>query len=214
MTVLYGVYGTGGHGRETMPLLQAQVGSNAKLVFVDDHAGVASVNGCRVMTWAQFLAEPADRRAVTLAIGNGNAREKLHHQVIEGGVGFVNVQAANVVMLDNVDIAAGAILSPFTSFTSNIRIGLHFHANTHCSIAHDCRIGDFVTFGPGVRCNGNVVIKDHAYIGSGALIRQGSNAKPLTIGRSAIVGMGAVVTKDVPDGMTVVGNPARPMQKD
>ena len=69
-------------------------------------------------------------------------------------------------------------------------------------------IGDFVTFAPAVRCNGNVVIEDHAYIGTGAILRQGKPGAPLVIGHSAVVGMGAVVTKSVPAGKTVVGNPA------
>src|SRR3546814_2546611 len=61
---------------------------------------------------------------------------------------------------------------------------------------HDCVIGDYVTFAPGVRCNGNIRIGDRAYIGSGAVIRQN-----LTIGADAVVGMGAIVTKDVPPGV-------------
>ena len=72
-------------------------------------------------------------------------------------------------------------------------------------------IGDFVTFAPGVQCNGNIVIEDHAYIGAGAVIKQGKPGQPLIIGRGAVVGMGAVVTKSVAAGATVVGNPARPL---
>lgn len=71
-----------------------------------------------------------------------------------------------------------------------------------------------MTFAPGVKCNGNVVIEDHAYIGAGAVIKQGKPGEPLVIGRGAVVGMGAVVTKSVPPGVTVVGNPARPLVKD
>ncbi len=111
-------------------------------------------------------------------------------------------------------IDSGAILAPFVTITSNVRIGKNFHANIYSYVAHDCVIGDFVTFAPAVRCNGNVVIEDHAYIGTGAILKQGRPDKPLVIGRGAVVGMGAVVTKDVPPGVTVVGNPARPLIKD
>jgi acetyltransferase-like isoleucine patch superfamily enzyme len=95
------------------------------------------------------------------------------------------------------------------TLTSNIRIGRCFHANLYSYVEHDCVIGDFVTFAPGAKVNGNVTIGDHAYIGSGAILRQG-----ITIGAGAIVGMGAVVTRDVPPGVTVVGNPAKPLTKD
>jgi acetyltransferase-like isoleucine patch superfamily enzyme len=54
-----------------------------------------------------------------------------------------------------------------------------------------------------------VVIEDHAYIGTGAIIKQGDPDRPLIIGRGAVVGMGAVVTKSVAPGTTVIGNPAR-----
>ena len=61
--------------------------------------------------------------------------------------------------------------------------------------------------------NGNVVVEDHAYIGTGVIIKQGQPGQPLVIGRGAVVGMGAIVTKSVPPGVTVVGNPARPFFK-
>jgi acetyltransferase-like isoleucine patch superfamily enzyme len=80
-------------------------------------------------------------------------------------------------------------------------------------VAHDCIIGDFVTFAPAVKCNGNVIVEDHAYVGTGAIIRQGTPNKPIVIGRGAVVGMGAVVTRSVAPGATVVGSPARPISK-
>ena len=126
---------------------------------------------------------------------------------------FFEARAANVVQLDEVAIGPGAILCPFVTLTSNIQIGQHFHANLYSYVEHDCVIGNFVTFAPGVKCNGNVHIEDHAYIGTGAVIKQGKPGAPLVIGKGAVVGMGAVVTKSVPAGATVVGNPARVMER-
>ena len=50
-------------------------------------------------------------------------------------------------------------------------------------------------------------------MGTGAILKQGSSSKPLTIGKGAIIGMGSVVTKDVPAFTTVIGKPARPIKK-
>ena len=94
--------------------------------------------------------------------------------------------------------------------TASARIGLQFQCNIYSYVAHDCVIGDFVTFAPSVCCNGNVHVQDFAYIGTGAVLKQGTADKPLVIGAGAIVGMGAVVTKDVEPGAVVVGNPAKP----
>jgi sugar O-acyltransferase (sialic acid O-acetyltransferase NeuD family) len=181
------------------------------LVFVDDHPPSPVVNGHRVLTYAQWLREPASSRQINVAIANSRVREQLVQRCLADGVDFYQARAANVVQLDEVELGEGAVLCPFVTLTSNIRIGRHFHANLYSYVEHDCVIGDFVTFAPGVMCNGHVHIEDHAYIGAGAMIKQGLPGKPLVIGRGAVVGMGAVVTKSVPPGVTVVGNPARPL---
>lgn len=213
----YGVYGVSGFGREVMPLARASVemaGLSAdRLVFIDDNPGADVVNGHRVLRYADFLALEASERHVVIAIANSAVREKLAARLRADGVREWSVRAANVVSMDAVELGEGALLCPFVTLTSNVRIGKHFHANNYSYVGHDCVIGDYVTFAPRVSCNGNVHIEDHAYIGTGAIIKQGTPDKPLVIGKGAIVGMGAVVTKDVPPGVTVVGNPARPLVK-
>lgn len=215
---LYAVYGASGCGRGIMPLARQQLvlaGVPAsRLVFVDDTQGPAQVNGQRLMSYAQFLGEPAAARHAVLAIANSTVREALAQRCAADGVQPWCVTAANVVQMDGVQLGVGAVLSPFVTLTSNIRIGQHFHANLYSYVEHDCVLGDFVTFAPRVHCNGNVVIEDHAYIGTGAILKQGQPGKPLVVGRGAVVGMGAVVTKSVPPGVTVVGNPARVLQND
>lgn len=214
MNKLYGVYGASGCGRGIMPLLREQVrGEGADLVFIDDAPAQPEVNGHRVWTWEQFRAAPAERRAVALAVADSAVRERLDARCAEAGIPVTEVRAANVIEMDAVVIGPGALLSPFVTLTSNITIGRCFHANLYSYVEHDCVIGDYVTFAPGVHCNGNIVIEDHAYVGAGAMIRQGRPGAPLRIGRGATVGMGAVVTRDVPPGTVLAGNPARPLRK-
>ncbi|MDA7415485.1 acetyltransferase [Xenophilus arseniciresistens] len=215
-TPLFAVYGASGCGRGVMPLARAQLMRAGvpveRLVFVDDAATAPNVNGQRALRYEEFLQTPASERHAVLAIANSKVREQLALRLAADGVHAWTVSAENVVRMDDVVLGEGAALSPFVTLTSNIRIGRHFHANLYSYVEHDCVIGDFVTFAPGVKCNGNVVIEDHAYVGAGAVIKQGVPGKPLVIGRGAVVGMGAVVTRSVPAGATVVGNPARPMK--
>lgn len=211
----FAIFGASGCGRGVLPLARHQLQQTEAqpwgLVFVDDQPPAPQLNGHRVLTYVQWLAEPAASRHICLAIANGVVRETLAARCFADGVQFFDVKAANVVVMDDVQIGLGAVLCPFVTLTSNIRIGQHFHANLYSYVEHDCVIGDFVTFAPSVQCNGNVVIEDHAYIGAGAVLRQGQPGAPLVIGRGAVVGMGAVVTRNVAPGTTVVGNPARLM---
>jgi acetyltransferase-like isoleucine patch superfamily enzyme len=157
----FAIFGAGGFGRQVLPVMRQQLqlikAQPWELVFVDDNPPAPTMNGHRVLTYAQWLAEPADSRHISLAkLPNGAVREKLIARCVADGVAFFEVRAANVVVLDEVQIGPGAVLYQFVTLTCNIRIGQHFHANSYSNVAHDCVIGDFVTFAPSVRCSGNV----------------------------------------------------------
>lgn len=217
MTEIYAVYGASGCGRSLMPVARQQLqrqNINAEIYFIDDSLiEEMTVNEHRALNYAAFKNLKADRKSVLIAIANSQIREKIAKKLEQDAIELWAVQAENVVRMDAIEIAPGAALSPFVTLTSNIKIGKCFHANLYSYVEHDCIIGDYVTFAPGVKCNGNIHIEDHAYIGTGAVIKQGTPDKPLVIGKGAVVGMGAVVTKSVPPGVTVVGNPARILEK-
>lgn len=193
-----------------MPLVRAAVADGAPSpVFIDDSSAGDTANGHRVLRFKEFLASEADELAAVIAIASGPIRQKLAERCTGAGVNSLSVKAFNAVVMNDVELCEGALFCPLVTLTSNIRIGRYFHANIYSYVAHDCVIGDFVTFAPRVHCNGNVLIEDGAYIGTGAVIRNGSPGNPLVIGAGAVVGMGAVVTKSLPAGAVVVGNPAR-----
>lgn len=217
MTKLYAIYGASGCGRSLMPVARQQLARESdvsEIVFIDDALeSVAEVNAHRAMNYLAFLNETASEKYVQIAIANSHVREKIAQRLKMDGIQLWSIIADNVVLMDQHELAEGSALSPFVTIGSNVRIGKCFQANLYSYVEHDCVIGDFVTFAPGVKCNGNIHIQNHAYIGAGAMIKQGTPDQPLIIGAGAVVGMGAVVTKSVPAGATVVGNPARLVTK-
>jgi acetyltransferase-like isoleucine patch superfamily enzyme len=76
--------------------------------------------------------------------------------------------------------------------------------NTAATVDHDCILGDGVHIAPGAHLAGGVRIGARSWFGIGAVARQG-----ITIGADVLVGAGAVVIRDIADGKTVIGNPAR-----
>lgn len=216
MKRIFGVYGASGFGKEVMPLvvkqlLKSNISITAENVyFVDDQIGQNNIylQSFKVIGFDDFLKIHADDYYIVIAIANSVIREELAQKCLNNNIKLLDIRAENTVVLDSVEIGEGGILCPFVTLTSNIKIGKGFHANIYSYVAHDCIIGDYVTFAPAVKCNGNIIIEDHVYIGTGAVIYQGKPNKPLKIGKGAVISAGSVVTKSIPPGMKVFGNPA------
>ena len=124
------------------------------------------------------------------------------------------------------EVGEGAIIRPpfHCDYGYNIRLGRGVFLNLNCVILDVCEveIGDQTQIGPGVqiltadhprdpaeRAAGiefgkPIVIGRNVWIGGGAIILPG-----VSIGDDAIIGAGSVVTRDVPEGVTAAGNPAR-----
>ena len=205
------IYGSGGFGRELVGLgrdyLRRLGRQHEELVFIDDKQDSFPVMGIRILPFEKV--EPLTEYII--ALGDGRTRQILDERCKGAQLRPASLFANDVCLGDDIEIGEGAVFCQRSLVTSSARIGRQFQCNIYSYVAHDCIIGDYVTFAPRVSCNGNVHIGDYAYVGTGAVIKQGDKNRPLTIGSGAVVGMGAVVTKDVEPGSTVVGNPARPL---
>ena len=201
----FAIYGPGGFGRELVQsaLDAVAAAGGGEVVFVSDAAAEVGKTVCGLPVISH---EALDYPAI-VAVGDAGARRRIADRITAG-----NLAAPTHRRGPDVVVGEGSVFCDFTIVTASATIGRHFHCNIYSYVAHDCVIGDFVTFAPNVCCNGNVHIEDDVYVGTGAILRQGAPGKPLRIGRGAVIGMGAVVTKDVAPGVTVIGNPARPME--
>ena len=103
-------------------------------------------------------------------------------------------------------VGAGSILLAGVVATADVTIGAHVVVMPQTVLTHDDQIDDFVTIASGVRLGGGVHVEREAYLGAGAMVREG-----LRIGEAALVGMGSVVLHDVPARQTWVGAPAHPL---
>lgn len=210
---LIGIFGAGGFGREVMPFAYKAWHHHFDLVFIETAPTQASVNGYKLISLKEFSEHYKSEKYFNVAVADSRARARLTQELTMAGGQPISIFSPNAIMYECSDIGQGAIICANSVISANTVIGEHFHCNFGCYVAHDCQIADYVTFAPAVQCLGNVHISDHAYIGAGAVIKQGTRDHPRKIGEGALIGMGAVVTKDVPPYTTVVGNPANPLRK-
>jgi sugar O-acyltransferase (sialic acid O-acetyltransferase NeuD family) len=104
-------------------------------------------------------------------------------------------------------LGRGVVVNYLVLIDGGVSIGDHVYLSTGCTVGHGTIIEDHVIVSPGAAVLGSVHLGRSCYIGARAVIRQ-----HLSIGEQALVGMGAVVVRNVAAASTVVGNPARPMK--
>jgi sugar O-acyltransferase (sialic acid O-acetyltransferase NeuD family) len=200
MTSLY-ILGAGGHGA-----VVAEVASACGLPiagFCDDDPARA---GTRVLDWPVLggcECVPAGA-TVVLAVGHNGVRAHLLALARAQGWDLPVLVHPSAVISPSASLAAGTVVMPLVVVNARTQIGPGVILNTACSVDHDCHLAEAVHIAPGGRLAGSIEVGARTLIGVGASVRPG-----IVIGADCLVGAGAAVIREVPDGVQVVGNPAR-----
>lgn len=145
-----------------------------------------------------------DPIAVVIGIANPIVKQKISHDLERKKVVFPNFISPNVWLSKKTQLGKGIILYPGVSVNYECEISDFVIMNMNCAIGHNCKLDACATLAPGVNLAGFTHVKECADVGIGATTIQG-----VSIGKQSRIGGQTMVLKDVPDGATAVGNPAR-----
>jgi sugar O-acyltransferase (sialic acid O-acetyltransferase NeuD family) len=202
------IVGAGGHAQVIADAILSRSCPGVDLTlagFLDDNPDLRGslLLGARVLGSIGQLGE-VEHDAIVLGIGDNTIRARLFTQLQWRGRQFVSVVHQRATLAADVQLGAGTVVFAGAVVNTGSIIGPNVIINTGATVDHHTQIGAHAHIAPGVHLGGAVSV------GVGTLVGIGSSVMPgRSIGDWATVGAGAVVTKNVQPGQTVVGVPAK-----
>jgi sugar O-acyltransferase (sialic acid O-acetyltransferase NeuD family) len=207
--VFYGASGYAATLHDQMAYALAPAPLAEVVAYVDDFRGDRgeSMDGAPVITFETWR-EAYRELPCFVTVGAPAARRRLAERVAGAGGRFRSFYVPGGALSPSVTIGDGTIVCCYVTIGPHARIGDHVQILALASVGAGCTIGDFATVCSAATICGPVIVEDDVFVGSGARIVNETGGAPLTIGRGATIGAGAVVTESVPPGAKRVGNPA------
>lgn len=201
--------GAAGHALHILHAVEYYWKGRVRLVAMVDereNGHVHSVTGVPVISMETRAREYADV-PVMLGIGNPKACERLGAQLLEEGATFARFDGNPELVHPDAKIGVGVIIAPYARIGAGVEVG-NFVQVLADLVAHDVKIGAGAHIGVHSSVLGHVEVGPRCNIAPHAVICNGSPKERMRIGADATVAVGAVVSRPVPSGGVVVGNPA------
>ena len=159
-------------------------------------------NGKKIF-WIDETGSMRDSCLCICAIGSPK-RKEIIQKLNDKGFSFTRIIHPSAQLFPSASVGEGSIIGAGSVLAAGASVGKQVIINRGCLIGHHTRIDDFVTISPGVNIAGKVTVGEGTFIGMGAIVHDG-----IQIGKRSVIGSGSLVTRDVPDGVQVMGIPAR-----
>lgn len=198
------IAGAGGHARSVLWAVRS-AGELEIVACTDPHA-TGELDGVPIVGGDEALRDVGTEVAV---IGIGGSRDNalraaVYERLVHLGFVLPAVVHARATVADTATLGPGTVVLAGAVVGAGVTVGADVIVNTGAVVDHDCVLEDHVHVASGATLGGNVHVSHGAHVGLGASVIQG-----VRIGELAVVGAGAVVIRDVAQGTTVVGVPAR-----
>jgi sugar O-acyltransferase (sialic acid O-acetyltransferase NeuD family) len=198
------ILGASGHGKVVADAAE-QAGWQSVVFFDDAWPGLQANGPWAVEGNTQALLDRLmDFDGVIVAIGNNRTRAAKQAELVASGGKMATIIHPSAMVSAHATIGSGSVVFANAAVNACAAMGAGVIVNTGAVVEHDCVVGDFAHISPNGVLSGGVALGALVWVGSCASVKQ-----LIAIGEASVVGMGAVVTKDVPPGVTVVGNPAK-----
>ena len=199
------IIGAGGHARVVAETALSS-GIASRIAFLDDQLS-SNVLGWPVLGPLDLVFEEhiqSEFNSAVVGLGQSDARMRWLHRLELAGYQLPLIVHHNAFISPSAYIGSGSVVFSHAVVQSEAVIGSGVILNTASTVDHNAHLGNGVHVSPGAHLAGEVYVGDRSWIGLGASIIQ-----QIRIGAGVTVGAGAVVVRDLPDGVTAVGVPAR-----
>jgi len=193
------LYGASGHAKVILDILKSRNVTISGLF--DDNPDLKTL--LEYPVFQEFSLERLNREQLLISIGNNIIRKRIVN-LIPASVVYGQAMASTAEISAYARVDEGTVVMQGAIIQSGVTIGKHAIVNTQASVDHDCFLADFVHLSPHACLCGGVTVGEGTQIGAGAVVIPG-----VKIGKWCRIGAGAVVIHDVPDEVTMAGNPAR-----